>query len=394
MKTVKSKLRKIVDVFSIIIIVIFLSNCNVEDVDNNQIISDPPIIPQNGYDWPNKQRDYWPTNGWRCQAMENHNIDPRKMSIADDYAKNDPWARALLVIKNGYIVYEKYYGRGSRESSTHLWSITKSFISTLIGIAIDKGYINSIDQLMTDYMPQYPKFNNIKIKHVLTQTTGLNWKEEGDSWGRWIYSSDWNLNALNRGQANEPGEAFLYSSANSHFLSGLIFESTGKTVGEFAQENLFIPLGIKYNRLMETIIYSSWDEYKENLPNSWRQDPMGLEIGGFGLYLTARDMAKLGFLFLNKGQWNGKRIVSTEWVEEATRDHITSPHYGYQWWIHSYKEHPSFNASGFGGQLISIVPSLDLVVVIKSEEIDTQDPAEGTNHYDWHLFDLVVEAAL
>ena len=385
----KEKHIKIIILTSLFIVILTSYGCKRENKNQD-------LVPEVGYNWPDKVRDYWPTTGWRTASMEDHNLDPNRMSLADEFAENDVLTRCLLVVKDGYIVFEKYYGDENQNSSTNLWSVTKSFTSALVGIAVDRGLINNVDQLMTIYLPEYPSFNNISIKHALTHTTGLNWTEEGSRWVGWILSDDWIAEALGRGQAHNPGEVFLYSSANSHFLAWVLYASTGITPGEFAQENLFAPLGIQFNRLTEIINYSGWDEYKVPLINSWRQDPKGIEIGGFCLYLTGRDMAKFGFLFLNKGKWDGQTIISESWVEESTRDHQTDIYgrysYGYQWWITLLAGQPGFLASGLGGQIIGVVPSLDLVVVIKYEAENPQDPESGTAHDDMHLFELVVQA--
>jgi CubicO group peptidase (beta-lactamase class C family) len=123
---------------------------------------------------------------------------------------------------------------------------------------------------------------------------------------------------------------------------------------------------------------------------------MGIETASFGLYLTARDMAKFGFLFLNQGQWDGQSILSEKWVIESTKEHVTNIYdrysYGYQWWITDVAGHPSFLASGFGGQIIGIVPSLYLVVVIKYEAENPVHPKTETHHDDMHLFELVVRS--
>jgi len=312
------------------------------------------IVPAAGYDWPNTTRDYWPTEGWRTAAMEEHGLDPSRMSEAERFAGGD------------------------------------------VGIAVDHGYIGSVEQLMTDYLPQYPGFDAIRLRHALTQTTGLSWAEEGPLFARWALSADWIAEALDRGSAHPPGEQFLYSSGNSHFLSAVIHAASGRSPGELAEEHLFDPLGIRFDRLTETIRYSSWNDFKLPLPHSWRQDPAGLETGGFGLYLTAREMAKLGYLFLNLGRWDGQRLISESWVAESTRDQQTDIYgrysYGYQWWITLVDGHPSFLASGWGGQIIGVVPALDLVVVIKYEAENPRDPEAGTSHDDMHLFELVVRA--
>ena len=110
------------------------------------------IVPNTGYNWPSQERLYWPTDGWESASLEDHNINPLKMDLADQFAKNDPLARALLVIKDGYIVFEDYYGDGGEEQSTNLWSVTKSFSSALIGILLDQLTINSTDRLMSELM--------------------------------------------------------------------------------------------------------------------------------------------------------------------------------------------------------------------------------------------------
>jgi CubicO group peptidase (beta-lactamase class C family) len=373
-----------------IIVCLFLfSHCSTND---NETI----IVPQNGFSWPNNNRDYWPTIEWQTAPMNAHNINPSKMEIANKFAESDPLSRALLVIKDGYLVYENYYGNGGINASTNLWSVTKSFSSALIGLILDDHIITSTNQLMADLLPQYPEFNNITLHHVLTQTTGLSWSEDGQPWNDWIFSDDWVASALARGQVTEPGEKFYYSSGNSHFLTSLVYYRTNTTPGILAKERLFDPIGIEFKPLNEPIIYHSWPEYRLPMDQSWRQDPKGIECASFGLYLTARDMAKFGYLYLNKGRWENQQLISESWVETSTKDHVTNIYhrysYGYQWWITKVSGYPAFLASGFGGQIIGVVPSLDLVVVIKYEAENPEHPQTGSSHDDMHLFDLVVES--
>jgi CubicO group peptidase (beta-lactamase class C family) len=378
----------------LVVVLLFLSSCSLrEDTIKNTI-----IVPDEGYAWPSIARDYWPTAGWRTAQPGDYGIDVSKLGRADDFAKNDSLTRCLLVVKDGYIVFEKYYGGGAEDQSSNLWSVTKSFTSALVGILFTRGLITSADQLMTMYLPEYPEFGEIRIRHALTHTSGLSWTEEGLPWVSWIISDDWIAAALARGREYEPGKVFKYSSANSQFLSGLIHAVTGQTPGELAETSLFLPLGIPFNRLTEILHYDNWDEYKVLLDHGWRQDPMGLEIGGFCLYLSARDMAKLGFLFINRGSWDGQQILSQEWVEDSTRDKMTNIYgrysYGYHWWITLVDGVPCFLASGLGGQIIGIVPSLDLVLVIKYEAEAAVDPVPGTAHDDMRLFELVVQSVI
>ena len=252
------------------------------------------IVPESGYDWPSQDRAYWPTQGWRSGAMPDFRINPEKMALADRFAREDQLTRALLVIRDGHIVFENYYGSGGPDKSTNLWSCTKSVASAVVGLAMEKGSIGPPDQLMADLMPQYPAFNDIKLQHVLTQTTGLSWVEHGPLWVEWIFSDDWVESALARGQVRPAGEKFFYSSGNSHFLTALVRHRTGQSPGKLAKERLFDPMGIPFDTLQEEIPYSRWEEYIQPLNQSWRKDPQGIECASFSLYLTARDMAKFG----------------------------------------------------------------------------------------------------
>lgn len=373
--------------FFLVIIFITASTCK----------KDFLIVPDTGYQWPSRERSYWPTKDWRTASMEEHDIDPQKMALADQFAGNDPLARALLVVKNGYIVFEKYYGPGGIDQSSNLWSVTKSFSSALVGLMVDQHIINSTDQLMADLMPMYPQFNKITLHHVLTHTTGLSWAESGPLWVEWIFSEDWVASALARGQVNEPGKKFFYSSGNTHFLTALVYLLTGKSPGRIAGEQLFDPMGIPFDTLAQPIVYKQWDDYLTPLFQTWRRDPKGVETASFGLYLTARDMAKFGFLYLNRGRWDDRILVSEDWVKNSTKDHVTRIYgrysYGYQWFLTTVAGHPSFLASGFGGQIIGVVPSLDLVAVLKYEAEHPEHPEPGTRHDDMHLFELVVRSA-
>lgn len=355
------------------------------------------IVPNTGYDWPSKERYYWPTNGWETASMQDHKIDPAKMELADQFAENDPLSRALLVIKDGYLVFEKYYGDGGVDKSTNLHSVTKSFSSALVGILFDQNYIDSTNQLMAELMPFYSEFGEITLYHALTHTTGLSWTEEGIMWENWVASDDWVAEALSRGFDTSPGEKFKYSSANSQFLTSLVYYITGIFPGELAKERLFDPLGISFNVFNEAEVYTRWRDYVKPLSQTWRKDTKGIEIAGTCLYLTSRDMAKFGYLYLNRGQWEDHQVISEEWIRASTKDHITNVYgrysYGYHWWITNIDGEAAFLASGFGGQIIGVVPSLDMVVVLKYEAGNPVHPVSGSEHDDMFLFELVVQAA-
>ena len=354
------------------------------------------IVPEQGFDWPVKDRPYWPTYGWQHATPESRGINIEKLSKAQEFAENDYLMRAVLVVKDGYLVVEEYFGEGGPEASTNLWSVTKSVSSMLLGIARDEGAFASPEQRMAELLPNYPDFNNITLHHALTHTTGLHWNEEGPRWVEWIFSEDWVQAALERGQNHAPGTDFYYSSGNSQFLTSLIFYNTGQSLGSLARERLFTPLGIPFEPLTTPPDYTTWDDYKIPVPQSWQQSPKGIETAGFGLFLTARDMAKLGYLYLNQGRWENQFIVPQDWVELSLKDHLTNIYgrysYGYHWWLTRVAGETAFLASGFGGQIIGVVPSLDLVVVLKYEAENPRHPKSGTAHDDMKLFELLVKA--
>lgn len=373
-----------------IISVVVICACNKEE--------NRTIVPVDGYQWPVPTRDYWPTDEWRTADLKDHSMSIAKMDRANEFAENDPLAKALLVVKDGYLVYENYYGYVGPNSSTNLWSVTKSFSSALVGFMMDDGLIASTEVLMADLMPSYPEFGDISLHHVLTHTTGLRWEEEGPLWVEWIFSDDWVAHALARGQENAAGKRFKYSSGNTHFLTALVHYKGNVNPGELAKQRLFDPLGIPFETLDEPVVYQTWNDYLLPLHQSWRRDPQGIETASFGLYLTARDMAKFGFLYLNRGRWENSQLLSESWVEDSTKDHEKNIYgrysYGYQWYLTYVDGEPAFLASGFGGQIIGVVPSLDLVVVLKYEAENPRHPEPGTAHDDMKLFELVVEAVI
>ncbi len=324
--------------------------------------------------------------------MEAHDIDPAKMASAEEIAEKDVFFRSILLVRNGYLVFERYYHGGGRDQRTELWSVTKSISSALVGIAVDRGDIAHVDRLMVDYLPDYPEFGNISIRQVLTHTTGLNWNEN-TLWDGWMDSGDWTRAALEKGTSSLPGKRFLYSSANSHFLSALIKAATGRSPGRFAVENLFEPLGIPFTPDLKR--HTSWNDYMLPIPGTWRKDPSGLEIGGFGLRLTSREMAKLGFLFLNRGKWEDQVVISEDWIAASSRDHVSrrvNEGYGYQWWVVERAGQLTFTADGWGGQIICVVPALDMVIVLKCDARNPQGYREDHDYY--RVITLAIESAL
>ncbi|MFS0553871.1 serine hydrolase domain-containing protein [Brevibacillus sp. 179-C9.3 HS] len=276
---------------------------------------------------------------------------------------------SCLIIQDSNLVFAYYKNKKHAQKLQKINSCTKSFISALIGIALDQGVIPSLDTPIVHYFPYLeketvdPVKRSITLFHLLTMTPGFDWPEFGEwqSFPRMLYSPDWVRFVLDRPLLDQPGEKMNYNSGCSHLLSAILQKASGTSTYDFAQKHLFRPLNMQ-------------DSY-------WYSDGQGIHNGGDGLRLTSNDMAKLGFLYLQNGKWQDKQIVPAAWVQESiqpkfrTYERIGS--YGLHWWsnrIDPSKDWTEDNwyyfALGFGGQYIIVVPSRDLIVVFNSEIYD------------------------
>jgi len=294
---------------------------------------------------------YWPTQGWRTSTPAEQGMDADRLAAMLDAVKSENLnLHSLLVIRNGYIVSESYFPLYDQSMRHELYSCTKSFVATLVGIAIDKGIIAGVSQPVRDFFPAYSFKNQdaakdaMTLEHLLTMTTGLDWTEGDPAYAELYRSPDWVQYMLDKPMVAQPGSRVNYCSGCSHVLSAIIQGQAGMNTRDFAERELFEPLGITGAQ--------------------WNTDTRGIPIGGWGLQLTPRDMAKLGFLYLHNGVWDGRQIVSVAWVQTATQQHTATDGelgYGYQWWI--YPRFGAYTALGRDGQTIFVVPDLNLVVV-------------------------------
>jgi CubicO group peptidase (beta-lactamase class C family) len=282
--------------------------------------------------------------------------------------------RAVLVLVGGRPLVERYYD-SSAEATSNVASVTKSVMSILVGIALDEGVLGSVDQTLSELLPEYaaimaPDVAGVTLGQVLTMTAGLPEDPRAATTPHYL-TEDWVAAILSGGLEQPPGEGFAYASAGSHLLSAILVEATGRSVLDYARDKLFNPLGISTDPAAEPLAI------EENLPVyeaasfAWPVDPQGVHLGDAFLKISAPDMAKIGQLMLDDGRWDEKQIVPAQWVTESTRAHVSTggygvggDDYGYHWWVTTADGHDAFAAAGFGGQLIEVVPDLDLVVVI------------------------------
>jgi CubicO group peptidase (beta-lactamase class C family) len=298
-----------------------------------------------------------------------------------------PQVRSVLVVRHGYLVYERYW-QGVKASDGHdVRSVTKSFVSAVVGIALRDRHLQSLNQtveeLLADHLPAKtdPRLRQVTLQQLLTMTSGLAGDDSslgGDDqqFDRMFQSRDWVRHILSRQLVSKPGAEFAYSSAGSHLLSAIVADATGQSTMDLARTELFAPLGIRTDNALEWTI-RHWPPTQAELeafgraPVAWPRDPQGYHVGGVGLKLPARDLAKLGYLYLNGGRWDHTQVIPAEYVAASTRPQSHPPQgpgeYGYQWWVTNETGHDSFRAMGFGGQLIQVIPDLDLVVVITSD---------------------------
>jgi CubicO group peptidase (beta-lactamase class C family) len=280
--------------------------------------------------------------------------------------------RAALMEVDGHVVFEEYYGGSSASDTNSAFSITKSVTGTLVGIALDEGAIHSVNQTLAQLLPQHasdmkPAVAAITLRQLLTMTAGLSGDDVGEPPPGVFGGTDWVGNILRSGQQHSPGR-FDYANSSSHLLAAILAKATGGSVLDYAERNLFGPLGIDTQPAFEPLNSEENEAAYEKAGFAWPVDPSGLHLGYTLLKFRPRDMAKIGTLYLNGGTWHGSRVLSASYVRDATTGQVRADgyalRYGYQWWVTSVgRGHAAFAAVGFGGQLIEVVPSLRLVAV-------------------------------
>jgi CubicO group peptidase (beta-lactamase class C family) len=308
----------------------------------------------------------WP---WETVSPESQDIESGDLErMVEHIEDNNVAIHSIIIYKDGTIPFEEYFEPFNENDLHNLKSTSKGIISALTGIALEEGYIDSLDESIFTYLSDYevddPEKSDITIRDLLTMSAGLKWDENNlNSMYTFFVSKRIVKRVLNQSLETEPGTTFNYNTGLTHLLSAIISEATGMSTLQFAEEHLFEPLEIEKIK--------------------WETDKDGYHIGGSELFLTPRAMTKFGVMYLDDGEYQGRQIVPEDWVVESTTTQIegsffgTNIQYGYLWWLDienplfTYLEDETrFLAMGARGQRIFIHPELDLVVVITADERD------------------------
>ncbi len=334
------------------------------------------------------QGPYWPTSYWRSCHPEEVGMDSELLVRAYDYAANpNVHTRGLIIIRKGYIVGEAYFSNFDRFSRHPSYSVAKSFTSALVGIGIDQGLFESVDEPIFHYYPELNQKKGMRVRnhfpgdlfysgpqkrvtiaHLLTMTSGFEWNEDDlenileNDVVQMALQNDYIQYVLSKPTVHEPGTVWNYSSGDSMLLSGLFNRATGLSALQFGLDNLFVRIGIP------SIV--------------WENDPSGQTIGGWGIEATVREYAKFGYLYSKNGEWESRQLVPRSWVYRSVQPVSESiNYYGYQWWLRpslgGYENalipNDTYFALGLFTQQIFVISSKELVIVRMANDLTSDE---------------------
>jgi CubicO group peptidase (beta-lactamase class C family) len=351
-----------IKIAGILIIILFLVGCT-----NTELTSSPvPTEVATQTSSPESSTN-WPTEGWLSSTPEERGMDSSILAdMIESIQEEDHNIHSVNIIRNGSLVLDIYFYPFRQDLKHTIHSCTKSITSALVGIAIDEGLIESVDQSILEFFPDKIAANSetnksdISLEDLLTMSSGLDCRDsylyDWQGLIAMMASDDWVQYMLDLPMADQPGARFEYCNGGSYLLSAIVQQASGMTALDFATQHLFQPLGIT--------------------DVEWPASPQGINLGWGDMSLKPLDMAKFGYLYLNQGRWGDEQILAPEWVHESTSAQIStgtlSDSYGYQWWI---DKDNYVMALGFAGQIIFVLPEQDMVVVFTS----------GLAHYDFFV---------
>jgi len=262
---------------------------------------------------------------------------------------------SVMIEKDGEVIAQQFAGRMNPNRTTNIKSASKSILSLLVGIAIEEGYLEGVDQPIGEFFEDYfeqnpnPEKEMITIGDLLTMRSGLE-STSIRNYGRWVVSSNWYRYVLDRELVADPGGRMIYSTGTTHLLSVILTRASGMSTRAFANRYLFGPMGINLG--------------------VWDRDPQGYYFGGNNMAMNPADMLKIGRMMMNMGEWNGEQIVPQEWILDSvktyTRSNFNPYDMGYLWWRRPVNGYEAIFAWGHGGQYIMMIPELDVVMAITS----------------------------
>lgn len=290
-------------------------------------------------------------------------LDPTAMAGTVAAASRLPRLRSLLVMRDGRTLAEhRFNGGPPLDRPVNIKSASKSVMSALVGIAIDRGVLKGVDQPIMSVLATYapanadPRLARVTVGNLLSMQAGLE-RTSGENYGRWVSSPNWVRYALSRPFASDPGGAMLYSTGSTHLLSAMLTRASGRSTHALAQDWLAEPLGIA-------------------IP-PWPRDPQGVYFGGNDMLMSPRALARFGELYRSGGVANGRRVLPASWIAASWTPRTVSPwsggEYGYGWFIGDARGHPVRFAWGYGGQMLYVVPDLRLTVVMTSDATAARD---------------------
>jgi len=287
---------------------------------------------------------------WSPTPPEEQGMDSTMLRTGLTKLGNNASLFSALVIRHDRLVAERYYHGSGAQRSNNVHSASKSILQALIHIAIAKGYFKSLDDPVADYLPEYfgdasPDKKKITIRHMLTMTSGLDWTEDSTE-SQVEKTSNWVRAILGRSLVSVPGTTYNYSTGNTHVVSAVLQKATRMSTCQFAHRYLFGPTGITAEH--------------------WGRDPRGIFSGGYNVYLTPREMAKFGLLYLHDGKWAGRPLLPHSAVRAAQAKFTQVDDtfaYSEGWWMHTISGRSMYFAWGYGGQFIYVIPSADIVLV-------------------------------
>lgn len=315
-------------------------------------------------------REYFPGEIWEKKKCEELNLNRDIiLSLDEIISKEYTNTEGIIILKKGYIIYENYFKNIDKSTKVNIASITKSIISSLIGIAIDMKLIKSVDERVLSFFPEYSfdKKNNLRdemtIENLLTMTAPFPFSNFNEPINRMRRSEDWVKYSLEiMGEGNKRG-VFKYSTSATHILSAILTKVSHLSAREFANKYLFSKIGAE---LVEDYKMPNFDlTYVFGLGiRGWVSDPQGYSAGGWGLTLTLRDMARFGLLYERRGKWEDSVILSENWIKKSLE--YSHYNYGYLFWLKEIDGYFTYSAKGFGGNIITVIPEKEIVVAIAS----------------------------